>query len=255
MTNHPNNPNNPNGLSAAQLEQLTAALREEKEWLDHHFEADHHYGLEDSLRIQTGELSAYDNHPGDLGSETFERGKDLALNENASRHLSDVNDALQRMEAGDYGLCRTCGQPIPFERLQAMPTAAYCINHVPTPQSAEHDRPIEEEVMSFGRSSLDEKQDQTEFDGEDAWQIVESWGSSNTPAMAENPNESDNYSDMEVEPDENVGYVESFESFVATDMYGKQITVVRNKAYQNYMHSGEGDGLLEPERSVEDDYN
>jgi len=248
-------PNIPqNAITPEQLGYLKSKLQEEQQWLQQKLEDDDdHMGLDDSLRVQTGELSAYDNHPADLGTEMFERSKDIALNENRERHLIDVNEALQRMDSGGYGRCVTCGASISFERLEAIPTTLYCIEHVPDPHASER-RPVEEKLLAppFGRSSLDEKNNQTEFDGEDAWQIVESWGTSNTPAMAENPNVSSDYDDMEIEADEHVGYVESFESFLATDMYGQHVTVVRNKAYRDYMNSGEGEGLLENDESYYD---
>lgn len=55
------------------------------------------------------------------------------------------------------------------------------------------------------------------------------------------------YDDMYVEADENDGYVETFESFLATDMFGSHVSVVRNKAYKEYIQGGEGEALLEPE--------
>lgn len=251
-----NSPSQDSALTEAQLHELRSKLKEERQWLQSHLADRGHEGLEDSFRDQTGELSAYDNHPADLGSEMFERAKDIALLDNAERHLTDINEALDRMESGSYGKCRTCGEPIPFERLQALPTAAYCVRHAPDPNESER-RPVEEQLLAppFGRTSLDELPEQNQFDGEDAWQIVESWGTSNSPAMAEDPDISNNYNDMEIEAEENVGYVESFESFVATDLYGHQVTVVRNQAYRDYMRNGEGYGLLEPETSIEDNYD
>lgn len=243
-------PDHPNALNSQQLQEIKHTLQEEKQWLEDHWQANEHFGLNESLRNQTGELSTNDNHPADLGSELFERSKDIALNENRERHLTDVKEALQRIDNGRYGFCDACGKPISFERLQAIPTTLYCIEHVPDPCDSEDHRPVEEQFLEppFGRTSLDEHSEQNQFDGEDAWQIVESWGTSNTPAMAENPNVSDNYNDMEIEADEHDGYVESFESFLATDMYGQHVTVVRNRAYQDYMNNGEGEGLLEPDQ-------
>jgi hypothetical protein len=58
------------------------------------------------------------------------------------------------------------------------------------------------------------------------------------------------YNDMYIEADENDGYVEAFESFVATDIYGKQVSIVRNKAYRKYMANHEGEPLLEPEEQT-----
>lgn len=248
MTNHPNS------LDSRQLKELEAMLQEERQWLEAHLQENDHFGLDESMRDQIGELSTNDNHPADIGSEMFERSKDIALHENRERHLMDVKEALARIDSGEYGYCRTCGAPISHERLKAIPSTAYCVEHVPDPSLSQR-RPVEEQLLAppFGRTSLDELPEQNQFDGEDAWQIVESWGTSNSPAMAENPNISDNYNDMEVEADENNGYVESFESFLATDMYGQHVTVVRNRAYQDYMNNGEGEGLLEPEQSLEDE--
>jgi hypothetical protein len=157
------------------------------------------------------------------------------------------------MEAGRYGECVTCGKPIPYERLKAVPTTQYCIDHVPDPHSSDR-RPVEEQLLAppFGRTSLDELPEHNEFDGEDAWQIVESWGTSDTPAMAENPNIADGYQDMYIESDEPDGYVEPLESFLATDIYGKSVMVVRNEAYRDYMHSGEGESILEPDMNAEE---
>lgn len=210
-----------------------------------------HFGLAASFRDSTGELSAIDNHPGDAGSEMFERSKDLALLEKEAFRLERVEAALERMDTGEYGHCAACGKFIPHERLDALPTAIYCIEHEPRQETSDR-RPAEEMYLHppFGRSSVDER-DETGFDGEDAWQIVESWGSSNSPAMAEG-NNIDNYDSMAIEANENDGFVESLESFLATDITGHNVMVVRNRAYHEYMASNEGDHLLEPDEFIDE---
>lgn len=247
----------PHPISSQQLQSLRSILLEEKQWLEKERESNSHFGLSDSLRDQTGELSTNDNHPADLGSEMFERSKDIALNVNLESHFTQVAEALERIDKGQYGICQSCGAPISFERLEAVPTTLYCKKHVPDAPDMEY-RPVEEDILAppFGRTSLDELDKETEFDGEDAWQIVESWGSSNSPAMADNPNISNNYNDMEIEADEQVGYVEAFESFLATDIYGQHVTLIRNRAYNEYIHNNEGEGLLEldPQDAEDDTY-
>ena len=58
--------------------------------------------LEDSSqRGSVGELSAYDNHPADMGTELYEREKDFALEEHTDSELNKVNEALQAMEEGN----------------------------------------------------------------------------------------------------------------------------------------------------------
>lgn len=227
-------------LTKAQLAELTAKLQETKSALTEQLSDNDHYGMNESMRDNTNELSQIDNHPGDLGSEVFERGKDLALTEHHEMHLARVEDALERIEDGSYGYCATCGKPISYERLRAIPETAYCKDH--SPQSfVSAKRPIEEIFLSppFGRTSLDEREDQNGFDGEDAWQIVESYGTSNSPAMAED-REIDDYNDMEIEAsDELDGFVEPYESFVATDIYGKNVCFYRNGVYRKHMSAME----------------
>lgn len=238
-----------NQLTDRQLNALRLKLLDEKVSLEKRLYENEHFGLShDSLSESINELSSYDNHPADIGTEMYERSKDIALTENAEHHLEQVDAALERMRNGEYGICLMCGTPIDYDRLEAIPTTAYCKEHVPDKLTSQR-RPIEERLLAppFGRTSLDEHDNrQTEFDGEDAWQIVSSWGTSNSPAMSENPTV-DDYEDVSIESDENVGFVEPFESFLATDMYGQNVTVIRSKAYRDYMAGGEGEGLLEPD--------
>lgn len=76
-----------------------------------------------------GELSSIDQHPADAGTEEFEREKDLSILEQIEGDLVAVDQAFERLEAGDYGKCEVCGKPIGDERLEARPTANLCIEH------------------------------------------------------------------------------------------------------------------------------
>jgi len=203
-------------------------------------------GLEEEARGNTGELSMYDNHPADIASETFERGKDIALLENDELRLERIRAALRAMDDGAYGVCRTCGEPIPAERLEAVPETLYCVRHTPKRLASER-RPAEEDGLEppFGRTSLDGERSWTGFDGEDAWQIVESYGTSDSPALAEDPGA--DYEQLTIEANEREGFVEPIESFLATDITGRHVTVVRGRAYDEYLERGEGEPLLEPD--------
>ena len=72
-----------------------------------------HLGFEESLTGSTQELSAYDNHPADLGTETYERGKDLGLQDAKRLLRAKIDEALERIDRGDYGSCMVCGEEIP----------------------------------------------------------------------------------------------------------------------------------------------
>ncbi|GAA0412282.1 TraR/DksA C4-type zinc finger protein [Paenibacillus motobuensis] len=226
-------------LSKQQLIELRTKLNESLHEIKNRLSDNNHYGLEDSLRDTTNELSTVDNHPGDLGTEVYERGKDLALIEHNELQLTRIEAALQKMDDGTYGLCSTCGKPISFERLRAIPETAYCKEHSPQTFHSVA-RPVEEQFLypPFGRSSLDEHE-YNGFDGEDAWQIVESFGSSNTPAMAEGTDISD-YNDMEIEASTELdGFVEPLESFIATDIYGENVCFYRSKRWKQSMEAGD----------------
>lgn len=74
------------------------------------------------------ELADYDNHPADTATDTFERTKDYAIDENYREILDRINDALRKIEDKTYGMCDRCGQPINPQRLRAIPYATLCID-------------------------------------------------------------------------------------------------------------------------------
>ena len=72
--------------------------------------------------------SSADNHLADTASETYERELDEGLEEDAREQLREVEAALARIEAGEYGTCEVCGKEIPDERLEAVPWTTLCID-------------------------------------------------------------------------------------------------------------------------------
>ena len=82
---------------------------------------------DESVSDTGGELSSFDQHPGDSGTETFEMEKNVSLREQVDDELQEIGAALQRLERGAYGTCQACGRPIGDERLEAMPAARFCI--------------------------------------------------------------------------------------------------------------------------------
>jgi DnaK suppressor protein len=80
----------------------------------------------DSEGEASSELGDYDQHPADMASETFERAKDLSILIGMEAKIADVERALERLEAGTYGICEACGQPIVEARLEAWPAARFC---------------------------------------------------------------------------------------------------------------------------------
>jgi len=69
------------------------------------------------------ELSHVDQHPADQGSELFEQERDAGLAVRLREELAALERAEARLEAGTYGVSVESGEPIPEERLEAMPAA------------------------------------------------------------------------------------------------------------------------------------
>jgi RNA polymerase-binding transcription factor DksA len=77
----------------------------------------------------TSELSDNAQHQADVGTETFDRERDLSILEQVEAELSDIEHALHRLDDGSYGRCEACGEPIGDERLEALPAARFCLRH------------------------------------------------------------------------------------------------------------------------------
>ena len=82
---------------------------------------------EDATFEASGELSSFDQHPGDSGTETFELEKNVSLLEQVEDELDEIEAAFGRLERGEYGRCQACGRPIGDERLEAMPATRFCV--------------------------------------------------------------------------------------------------------------------------------
>ena len=64
---------------------------------------------------------------GDEASTIYNKQLLLSLNENERIRLQEVDDALDRIENGTYGICEECGGPISIKRLEVRPVAKYCV--------------------------------------------------------------------------------------------------------------------------------
>jgi DnaK suppressor protein len=77
--------------------------------------------------IAIDELSSADQHPGDIGTETFEHEKNQSLLESVNAQLTDIEAAFERLEKGSYGKSVLSGEPIGDDRLEAVPYARYTV--------------------------------------------------------------------------------------------------------------------------------
>jgi DnaK suppressor protein len=75
----------------------------------------------------SGDLSSMPTHMADIGSDNYEQGLTLTLMESEESVLTQVEAALERIDAGVYGLCDECDGKIPKTRLKAIPFTPYCV--------------------------------------------------------------------------------------------------------------------------------
>ncbi|HEY2080398.1 MAG TPA: TraR/DksA C4-type zinc finger protein [Streptosporangiaceae bacterium] len=75
----------------------------------------------------TDQANADDEHDPEGATIAFERQHVAALLDQARRQLAQVDAAIGRLNAGNYGRCERCGQPITAARLAARPAATTCI--------------------------------------------------------------------------------------------------------------------------------
>lgn len=113
------------GMQRDPRQVISAALEEQERELEDEL-VRLREGLRDSLRETSGEMTV-ENHPGDVGTETFEREKDLGRARYLETQVAEVSDARRRLAAGEYGICEQCGQPIDPARLAVRPQSARCL--------------------------------------------------------------------------------------------------------------------------------
>jgi len=81
----------------------------------------------ETLRRERSDLSNLPIHMADMGSDSYEIENTIGLMSSERKILVEINEALDRMENGTYGICEGKGEPIPKARLEAIPWARYCV--------------------------------------------------------------------------------------------------------------------------------
>jgi DnaK suppressor protein len=78
-------------------------------------------------RPERGSALGFGKRIGDGTTEAVARLTDIGVGESLERMLARTERALAKLDAGTYGLCDTCGDPIPAGRLRALPDAVLCM--------------------------------------------------------------------------------------------------------------------------------
>ncbi len=159
-------------MTDEQLKSLKAQLEQMKETL---------IQKQQNTRIVEPGEEVLSNHPAENASDLTEQTMELTLEGERDHELRLVQAALNRIERGTYGKCIVGGEPIPFERLEALPTADTCVAHAEQLTEQQKNRPVEEEVI---RMNVDKpmKGVQGREGGEDSLDELLEEGSSDSPS-------------------------------------------------------------------------
>jgi RNA polymerase-binding protein DksA len=113
-------------LTAQEIDELRTRLESERGEL-----ADQLTTIEDQAFAATqsdmsGDVGV-DDESADAGTATFEREKELSIEQNVRDLIQKIDRALKRIEDGTYGICEVCGKPIEKARIKALPYVDLCI--------------------------------------------------------------------------------------------------------------------------------
>ncbi|HEX9765816.1 MAG TPA: TraR/DksA C4-type zinc finger protein [Nitriliruptorales bacterium] len=84
--------------------------------------------LDASADVAQWRDAGFDDDAADSGSAAFERERAQSLAAHARSIIRQIDDAFERMEAGTYGICGRCGEPIEQARLEAIPYSTLCLD-------------------------------------------------------------------------------------------------------------------------------
>ena len=84
--------------------------------------------INDRSAGQTGSSQGYSNHMADIGSDAMEQEQAFLHASQGANYLGALDDAIDRIEKGTYGVCEECGGKIPAKRIQAYLAARLCVD-------------------------------------------------------------------------------------------------------------------------------
>ena len=108
------------GLTKAQLGRMRVDLEERKKWLLQE--------IRDRMGFAEGNDNPMAGDDADRASSATNLEYSLGIAARESREIQLIEDALQKIETGSYGVCEECGQAMAPGRLEALPFAAFCID-------------------------------------------------------------------------------------------------------------------------------
>ena len=113
-------------LTKKEIADLRIRLEEERVELDTQLATIEEDSFASTQSDASGDVGL-DDESADAGTATFEREKDLSIENNVRDLLHKIDRALKRIDDGTYGICDICGKPIEKARVKALPYVDLCI--------------------------------------------------------------------------------------------------------------------------------
>ncbi len=117
-------------LAQSDIEELRVTLEAEKDSLEEELAS--HGRIQDETGDWQGASTGFEGEepdPIDVADQIEELATNVPLVEELEARHKDVEEALEKIEHGTYGLCEEGGEEIPLERLEANPAARTCMAH------------------------------------------------------------------------------------------------------------------------------
>jgi DnaK suppressor protein len=116
-------------LTAADIEHFKQMLLEKRREILSNVNEMEDETLKKSRLNAAGDLSSMPIHMADIGTDNYDQEFTLGLMDSERNLLKEIDDALQRIEQGVYGICEGTGRQIQKARLEAEPWARYCVEY------------------------------------------------------------------------------------------------------------------------------
>jgi RNA polymerase-binding protein DksA len=113
-------------LAKSTVDRFKKRLLEEKDRLEALI-VEYEHELEEARMTESSSDRSPDPGNAEAGSMKFEYEKELSIEQNTIDLLGKVEHALERISARKYGVCESCGNPIPVERLDVLPYVTLCV--------------------------------------------------------------------------------------------------------------------------------
>lgn len=116
-------------LTSADTEHFKQLLLEKRREILKNVSEIEDEALKKSRLDAAGDLSSMPIHMADLGTDNYEQEFALGLMDGERKLLREIDDALERIEQGTYGICEGTGKQMSKARLEAQPWARYCVEY------------------------------------------------------------------------------------------------------------------------------